>query len=87
MDKQTSYFAHTDMDLMRLRLSLSPGQRIQAMLDARALIVGMIRGRLRDQYPDISETELNLKMLEEIERTKKYQTLASISITTFSVKQ
>ena len=58
------------MDLMRLRLSLSPGQRIQAMLDARALVVSIIRGRLRNKYPDIPEPELNLKMLEEIERAQ-----------------
>ena len=45
----TTYFAHTDIELMRLRLSLSPGQRIQAMLDARALVVGIIRGRLRNK--------------------------------------
>lgn len=61
---------HTDIELMRLRLSLSPGQRIQAMLDARALVVGMIRGRLRTRYPDLPEAELNLKMLEEIERAQ-----------------
>ncbi len=70
MTHQTSHFAQTDMELMRLRLSLSPGQRIQAMLDARALVVGIIRGRLRRKYPDIPETELNLKMLEEIERAQ-----------------
>jgi hypothetical protein len=70
MTQQMRRFTHTDMELMRLRLSLSPGQRIQAMLDARALVVGVIRGRLRNQYPDISEKELNLKMLEEIERAQ-----------------
>ncbi len=63
-------FTHVDIELMRLRLSLSPGQRIQAMLDARALLVGLIRGRLRGQYPDIPEAELNLKLLEEIERAQ-----------------
>lgn len=63
-------FTHIDIDLMRLRLSLSPGQRIQAMLDARALLVGIIRGRLRQQYPDLPEAELNLKLLEEIERAQ-----------------
>jgi hypothetical protein len=40
------------------------------MLDARALLVGIIRGRLRQKYPDISEVELNLKLLEEIERSQ-----------------
>jgi hypothetical protein len=61
---------HTDVDLMRLRLSLTPGQRLQAMFAARDVIVGIIRGRLRQQYPDISEAALNLKMLEEIERVQ-----------------
>ncbi|MCP5009805.1 MAG: hypothetical protein GY942_07505 [Aestuariibacter sp.] len=70
MTQQARHFTHTDMALMRIRLSLSSGQRIQAMLDARALVVGIIRGRLRNKYPDISETELNLKMLEEIERAQ-----------------
>ena len=70
MAPQKRHFAHTDMQLMLSRLSLSPGQRIQAMLDARALVVGMIRGRLRNKYPDITEPELNLKMLEEIERAQ-----------------
>lgn len=70
MVERTRRFTHTDLELMRLRLSLSPGQRIQAMLDARALVVGIIRGRLRKQYPDIPEAELNLKMLEEIERAQ-----------------
>lgn len=70
MKQPPNWFAQTDMELMRLRLSLSPGQRIQAMLDARALVVGLIRGRLRTQYPDLTEAELNLKMLEEIERAQ-----------------
>jgi hypothetical protein len=59
---------HSDIGLLRLRLSLSPGQRLQAMLDARALLVGIIRGRLRKKYPDLSEAELNMKVLEEIDR-------------------
>jgi hypothetical protein len=40
------------------------------MFDARFLLVGMIRGRLRQQYPELSDVELNLKMLEEIERVQ-----------------
>jgi hypothetical protein len=61
---------HTDIQLLQLRLALSPGQRIQAMLDARALLVGIIRGRLRKKYPDLPETDFNMKVLEEIERAK-----------------
>ena len=70
MDQRARTFTHTDMELMRLRVSLSPGQRIQAMLDARALLVGMIRGRLRQQYPNLPNNELNLKLLQEIERAQ-----------------
>ena len=70
MSQATLRFTHTDMELMRLRLTLSPGQRIQAMLDARTLLVGLIRGRLRTQHPNLPENELNLKLLEEIERAR-----------------
>jgi len=65
-----SKFTHTDMELLRLRLSLTPGQRLQAMFDARLVLVGIIRGRLRKQYPNLPDPELNLKMLEEIERAQ-----------------
>lgn len=61
-------FTHVDIELMRLRMLLTPGQRVQAMLDAREVLVGLIRGRLRPQYPNLSDREFNLKVLEEIER-------------------
>ena len=64
-------FAHTDMELMRIRMKLTPGQRLQAMVDARLVLVGFRRARLRRQYPDLSERDLNLKLLEEIDRAKK----------------
>jgi len=41
------------------------------MLDVRDLAVGLIRGRVRRQYPDMSLRELNLKVLEEIEHVKQ----------------
>lgn len=61
---------HTDMELIRLRVKMSPGQRIQAMLAARELMVGLVRGRLRQQYPELTDPELNLKLIEELERGK-----------------
>lgn len=61
-------FAPVDFDQMHLLAGLSPGQRIRVMLDARELAVGLIRGRLHKQYPDLSPRALNLKVLEEIER-------------------
>jgi hypothetical protein len=64
-----SEFQFDDMDWVQVRLlqKLQPGQRLQVMLDARELVVGLIRGRLCRQYPDLSEREINLKLLEELD--------------------
>lgn len=67
----THRFDPVDLDLMRLVGQLTPGQRFQRVLDARELLVGMIRGRLCRQYPDLSDRELNLKVLDEIERAQR----------------
>jgi hypothetical protein len=53
---------------MRLLANLSTGQRIATLLDARELVVGLIRGRLRRQYPDLSPRAINLKLIEEVSR-------------------
>ncbi len=68
---QTHRFDPVDLGQMRLLGRLSPGRRIQVMLDARELAVGLIRGRLRRLYPHLSSREINLKMLEEIDRAKR----------------
>jgi hypothetical protein len=69
MDETSNYrFDPVDLEQMRLLGRLSPGQRIRVMLEARELAVGLIRGRLRRQYPDLSPREINLKVLEEIAR-------------------
>jgi hypothetical protein len=51
---------------------LTPGQRLQALLDAHALLVGIIRSQLRSRYPDLSERDINLKVVEEIERAQRF---------------
>ena len=56
---------------VKLLTSLPAAQRVRAMLEARELAVGLIRGRLRRCYPDLSPREINLKVLEEIERAGK----------------
>jgi hypothetical protein len=63
-------FPPIDRELVLARLRLTPGQRIQAMLDARELLVGFKRGRLRRRYPDLPLRELNLKLLEELDRAQ-----------------
>jgi len=64
-------FDPVDLEQMRLLGRLTPGQRIQVMLDARELAVGLIRGRLRRQYPHRSLRDINLKVLEEVDRAKQ----------------
>ena len=63
-------FDPVDIVQMRLRASLSPAKRIQVMLDARELAVGLMRGRLSQHYPDLSDREINLKLIEEISHVR-----------------
>lgn len=65
------YFNSIDLVQMRLLARLSPAQRLQTMLAARELAVGLIRGRLRRCYPDLSMQEVNLKLLEELARAQR----------------
>lgn len=69
----TVSFRFDPMDIVQvhLLLGLTPGERIRVMLDAQALAKGLIMGRLRRQYPDLSPNELGLKFVEEIERAKQ----------------
>jgi len=59
-----------DREQIRILEKLPPHKRVRAMLDARELAVGLIRGRLRKKYPDLSINLLNLKVLEELERAR-----------------
>ena len=60
------HFDPIDREQVRLLASLPPGRRVRIMLDARELAVGLIRGRLRRQYPHLSPQAINLKLLEEV---------------------
>jgi hypothetical protein len=65
MDKIFAFrFDPVDHQQIKLLGSLPPEKRVRAMLDARELAVGLMRGRLRRRFPDLSEAELNMKVLE-----------------------
>ena len=66
-----SRFDPIDLIQMRLLLQLPPHKRVRLMLDARELAVGLIRGRLRQRYPDLSSSELGPKVLEETSRGER----------------
>jgi hypothetical protein len=44
-------FDPVDITQMRLLATLPPGRRVYVMLEAQALARGMIKSRLRRQYP------------------------------------
>jgi hypothetical protein len=60
-----------DRELIRLRMSVSSGQRILSLLAAQAVVRNATRQRLRPIYPDLSPRELNLKVVEELERASE----------------
>ena len=64
------YFDPPDLEQMRL-VGRLPTWRVQRMLDARELVVGLIRGRLQRRYPHLSPAALNLKVLEETTRIQR----------------
>jgi hypothetical protein len=64
-------FDPPDLVQVRLLKNLPGAQRVRTMLEARELAVGLIRGRLRQCYPDLSINALNLKVLDEIEHASK----------------
>jgi hypothetical protein len=66
-------FDPVDHRFMRLRGQLSPGERLQAMLAAREWVVGAMRARLTLRYPSLPPEEINLKILEEIDRVERRQ--------------
>ena len=59
---------------VKLLANLTGAQRVRIMLEARELAVGLIRGRLRRQYPELSVNALNMKVLEEIDNAERRTT-------------
>lgn len=67
-------FDPVDITQMRLLAQLPPGRRVAPMLDAQAFVRGTILGRLRRQYPTATESELGLKLLQEVSRVREAPT-------------
>jgi hypothetical protein len=65
-------FDPIDLAQMQLLAQLPPGRRVRAMLDTQAFARGLIKGRLRRQYPNASEHELGMKLLEEVARANRF---------------
>ncbi len=68
MQKSAFHSETSNREQVRMLAKLPPHKRVRAMLEARELAVGLIRGRLRRKYPSLSINMLNLKVLEELAR-------------------
>lgn len=66
-------FDPVDLSRLQMLAQLTPGGRIRLMLKARELAVGLMRGRLRRCYPELTPREINLKLLEELENAASRQ--------------
>ena len=71
--KKSFRFDPLDIDLIRLKFEIPADRRIQAMLDTREFIVGAIRNRVQQNFPGLSNREINLKVLEEIARARQFE--------------
>ena len=48
---------------LKLTANLSPGQRILAGMQAQAFAMANLRGAFRRRFPELSQAELNMKVL------------------------
>ena len=71
---QIEPFDPIDRSQVILIANLRPQKRIYAMLEARELAVGLIRGRIHRRYPELSLAALNLKVIEEFSRVQQRPT-------------
>lgn len=63
-------FDPIDLQQMCLVLNLPPQERVHLMLKAREFAVAIQRARLQKVYPELSERELNLKLISEYSRAE-----------------
>lgn len=67
MSDEPAYLSDpVDWEAIRLTRSLTPGQRIQRMLHARELAAALVRSRLREQFPGLSDREISVTLAEEL---------------------
>jgi len=51
---------------VKLLANLRPGRRIVPMLHARAFLMAGLRGTFKRRYPELSISQLNMKVLEHL---------------------
>lgn len=59
-----------DLEQLRLLAQVPVAKRLRTMLEAQALAMSIVRGRLRRRYPHLSRREINLLVLKEVSRNE-----------------
>jgi len=52
-----------DWQQVRLLAALTPAERVLAMMRAQAFVMAGLRGAFRRRFPELSQAELNMKVL------------------------
>jgi len=67
---EVSPWGPLDFEQLRLLARVPVAKRVRTMLEAQALAMSIVRGRLRRQYPQLSQREINLLVLKEVSRNE-----------------
>ncbi len=62
-DKAWTSVAGIDWEQLELMAQLSPAKRVLAGMQAQAFAMAALRGTLRRRFPELSQSELNMKVL------------------------
>ncbi len=61
----TNPWGPVDLEQVRLLARVPVAKRLRTMLEAQALAMSIVRGRLRRQHPNLPQRELNLLVIQE----------------------
>ena len=66
-------FDPIDWQQLELLARLTPAQRVRLGIQAQAFARAMLRGTLRRRFPDLSQSELNMKVLAHFTPLRGYE--------------
>ena len=70
---ETLQFDPIDWQQLRLLAQLTPAQRTLAMIRAAEFVRAGLRGTFRRRFPDLSDEEINMKVLAHLTPLRGYK--------------
>jgi hypothetical protein len=70
---ETLHFDPIDWQQLRLLARLTPAQRTLAMIRAAEFVRAGLRGTFRRRFPDLSDEEINMKVLAYLTPLRGYK--------------